>query len=485
MTDQATGASPTMLLTYKCRLNPERRQHRALERILEQQRQLYNAALEERIGAWAKGRTVTEVEQSRSLTVIRADDPAFAGVQRRIQRATLQKLDRAYKAFFRRAKAGAGASSGFPKFKGRDWFDGFAFDAFQQIRLDAGGLRFAGMPGKLRVHLDRPLPEISDPATGELRAVIKGVWFKREGRSQRGAARWHVGFQVETPIAASRAGCGTGEVGVDWGTSVLAALSTGEMIRNGRPHEAALGEIARAQRTVARRKKGSKRRRKAIAHLAAIQRRVANSRRNAINKATKRLVTHWATVAVDKIDARGLMNAERVGETLPKFVKVRRNREALDAAPYLMRQMLDYKARRHGADLIVVDAKDTTQLCAWCGLPHYKELSDAVHRCTTPGPFHNLETPRKTNAARVILQRARKQRDQQNSSTRVDDDGGGPVPGGLSGGSDTAVVRNVRTGARRLGNTDEGRPSPGRRAAKAAPPTHTRGPTRPDSTSGW
>lgn len=51
-----TTAAP-MLLTYKYRLCPEARQHRALERILEQQRQLYNAALEERIEAYRQGAT--------------------------------------------------------------------------------------------------------------------------------------------------------------------------------------------------------------------------------------------------------------------------------------------------------------------------------------------------------------------------------------------------------------------------------------------
>src|SRR5262245_60725569 len=105
-TDEAAGPA-TMLLTHKYRLNPEKRQHRSLEAILEQQRQLYNAALEERILAYRMaGTTITEVEQSRSLTQIRADDPAFADVQRRIQRQTLKRLDRAYKAFFRRVKRG-------------------------------------------------------------------------------------------------------------------------------------------------------------------------------------------------------------------------------------------------------------------------------------------------------------------------------------------------------------------------------------------
>jgi NADPH2:quinone reductase len=66
------------VLTYKYQLRPTPRQYRALEEILEQQRQLYNAALAERIDAYRKaGLTISEAQQSKSLTQIRGDDPAF------------------------------------------------------------------------------------------------------------------------------------------------------------------------------------------------------------------------------------------------------------------------------------------------------------------------------------------------------------------------------------------------------------------------
>ncbi len=85
----AAAASPVpdrIVLTYKTQLRLTRRQYRAFEAILEQQRLLYNAALEERIGAYDKaGLTITEAQQSKSLTVIRSEDPAFARVQRRIR----------------------------------------------------------------------------------------------------------------------------------------------------------------------------------------------------------------------------------------------------------------------------------------------------------------------------------------------------------------------------------------------------------------
>jgi putative transposase len=448
-----TEAVATIILTYRVRAQATRQQRRALESILEQQRQLYNAALEERIESYRKSaaqivgqirrdradglarsfnhatgavhlcrrrdlkayelaglldyerqvltgemriaRSVTEFDQSKSLTQIRADDPAFAAVQRRIQRATLIRLDRAYKAFFQRAKAGAGAASGFPKFKGRDYFDGFGFDAPQQIKFDGRRLRFAGLCGGLRLSKRdlRRLPEINSE-------TWKGVHFKRTH------AGWAVTLQIERPVRDTRAGCGKAAVGVDWGTSVLAALSTGQIEDNPRPREAAATELKRHERKVARAKRGSKRRLKARRRKQAVERAIANRRRNRMDKLSARLVTHYGFVAVEDLAVKNMMDAERPGETLPQSVKTRRNREALDAAPYLLRQMVAYKASRERCGFAAVDPKNTTQECSLCGGIHFKELTEALHVCTTPGPFYSMTLPRKVNAARVILKRA-------------------------------------------------------------------------------
>jgi putative transposase len=64
-----------MMLTFRYRLLPTKGQHEALERILEDQRLLYNAALEERIGAYRKaGIRRTYVDQSKALTQWRRED---------------------------------------------------------------------------------------------------------------------------------------------------------------------------------------------------------------------------------------------------------------------------------------------------------------------------------------------------------------------------------------------------------------------------
>lgn len=146
-----------MILSYRYRLLPRKDQHRALDSILEAQRQLYNAALQERIGAFRNaGKTITYFDQTKSLTEWRRTDAEARSVPVAVQRATLKRIDEAYKAFFRRCHAGE--KPGFPRFRGKGWFDSFGFREFDGIRLENGRLHFQGMPGGLRIHFHRELP---------------------------------------------------------------------------------------------------------------------------------------------------------------------------------------------------------------------------------------------------------------------------------------------------------------------------------------
>src|SRR6187455_422674 len=118
-----------MIRTYRYRLLPTSRQHRALEAILESQRQLYNAALEERIDAYRKaGLTRSYIDQTKALAEWRQSDSEGRALPTTLQRATLKRLDDAYKGFFRRVKAGG--KPGFPRFRGRGWFHSFGFREF-------------------------------------------------------------------------------------------------------------------------------------------------------------------------------------------------------------------------------------------------------------------------------------------------------------------------------------------------------------------
>ena len=108
----------------------------ALEVCLEDHRQLYNAALEERREAWkTRAASVNYYHQATQLPEIRKADPGGQGRwSAGSQQQTLRRLDKAFAAFFRRVKAGE--KTGYPRFRGRGWFDTVDWPAQKRRALE-------------------------------------------------------------------------------------------------------------------------------------------------------------------------------------------------------------------------------------------------------------------------------------------------------------------------------------------------------------
>jgi putative transposase len=308
-----------MILTYCYRLLPSKPQHRALEGSLESQRQLYNAALEERIGAFRNaGITRTYIDQCKALTEWRQSDPEAALAPVCQQRWTLKQLDEAFRGFFRRAKAGA--KPGFPRFRGKGRFASFGFREFSGIRFEHGRLRFAGMPGGLRVHLHRALPE---------GARIRSCVFRRDDKG------WKVGFAVDILAAPQRPS--TRAVGVDLGLSTFAALSDGGFVPSLRAAARCHAQAARA-------------------------------RLDFLHQASARLVRDYDVIVLEKLNVKGLARSALA-------------RDVHDASWARFISILRYKAACAGSRLIEVDPHDTSQDCSGCGIKVPKKLHDRWHEC--------------------------------------------------------------------------------------------------------
>ena len=236
-----------MNLTCRYAMRPTSAQYRWLAVILEMTRLLYNAALEERIGAWKKaGKSITCYDQYKSLTEIRADDPDGLGaLPATLGRWPLKQVDLAFKAFFSRVKRKSG-KAGFPRFRGRAGWRSFGFIEFSGIRLQDDRLLFAGMSLRLRMH--RPLP--AD-------AAIKSAVFTFDGR------HWAVSLNVETASVVMHERPDE-MAGLDWGVEKLATLSTGETVENrrfGRNAAAESGAVAARCRAPGEARGGASRRR--------------------------------------------------------------------------------------------------------------------------------------------------------------------------------------------------------------------------------
>ena len=108
--------------TVKLKAYTTRAGYAQVDAVLRDLRLLYNAALEERRTAFkTAGVSIDRKHQGKELTAIRANDPAFGQVDRRLQAEVLERLHLAFEAFFRRVRAGE--KPGYPRFKGRGRFN--------------------------------------------------------------------------------------------------------------------------------------------------------------------------------------------------------------------------------------------------------------------------------------------------------------------------------------------------------------------------
>ena len=360
-----------MIVTYRSRLLPTKAQHRALEQILESQRQLYNAALEERIGAHRKADvSLTYMDQTKGLTQWRRSDAEASALPVCLQRATLKRLEEAYRGFYRRVKKGG--KPGFPRFRGKGWFHSFGFTEFRGITLKNGRLRFKGMPGGLRVHWHRDLPYGATP---------RSCAFKRDTKG------WTVSFAVTIPSAEPRT---VGRaVGVDLGIATFAALSDGGFIPSLKAARKAERRLRQAQRSLERKKRGSRGRSKARTAVARCHAAVTRRRAEHLHQASARLVRDYDAIVIEKLNVKGLAQS-----TLAKDV--------YDASWARFISMLTYKAAKAGTRLIQVDPHNTSQDCSGCGVKVPKDLGNRTHDC----PHCGLSIDRDLNAARNILNRA-------------------------------------------------------------------------------
>jgi putative transposase len=354
---------------FKYRLYPTRQQDAAMRTMLETHRRLYNDALAERKQAWEHvQRGVSYGEQSGQLKAARKTNPFLAATNFSSCQATLRRLDKAFQAFFRRVKVGE--TPGYPRFKGRNRFDTVAFPSVGDgCRFDGCKVYFQHI-GRVKVKLHRPIE-----------GQIKTIAFTRE------ADGWYVVFSCDLGDVNTTPADGPA-VGIDLGLQAFLVTSEGESVAPPHHYRQAQAALRRAQRKVARRQKGSKRRAKAVHALQKQHQRIGNLRRDFHHKTARALVTRYGTVVHEDLNIRGIARSRLAKSTL-------------DVAWGSFLHLLSYKAEEAGVTVIAVPPHNTTQACSRCGaLPNVpKTLADRVHSCSYCG----YVADRDLNAAQNIL----------------------------------------------------------------------------------
>ena len=361
--------------TYKEKLRPTPAQERALDAVLWRCRDLYNVALEQRITAWQRRHaSVSRYEQEAELKDIRAEFPEYAAIHSHVLQDVLARLDKTYQAFFRRIQRGDRA--GFPRFKGRNRFHSFTCKEFGNgATLDNGFLVLAKI-GRISVHWSRPME-----------GTPKTVTISRE------ADGWYVAIACANVLVHPLLETGQ-ETGIDLGLEAFATLADGTRILTPGSYRRAERYLAKCQRRVSRRKKGSHRRRKAVGVLAKAHQTVRRQRQDFHHKTALNLVRANDVIYHEELRVATMVRNHHLAKSIA------------DAGWSAFLTILAFKAASAGKQVVAVDPAFTSQLCSGCGVVVHKGVSVRWHAC----PECGTSLHRDHHAARNIQWRGQRLR---------------------------------------------------------------------------
>ena len=200
--------------------------------------------------------------------------------------------------------------------------------------------------------------------------------------------RWYATLHVETADPAPLPPTGRA-VGIDLGLTDFAVLSDGRRIANPRHLERRAANLARYQRRMARKAKGSGNRRKAVAKVARAHRKVRAARTDFLHKTSTRLVRDHDLLVLEDLNVHGMVGNRRLARAIS------------DCGWGTFRSMLAYKAARADRRLVVLDRwYPSSKTCSECGhLLATLSLSTRHWTCPGCGARHD----RDLNAAKNIL----------------------------------------------------------------------------------
>ncbi|MCI4348701.1 MAG: transposase [Thermoplasmata archaeon] len=413
-----------MWLTFKFRLHPLPAIEAELLRWLEELRFLHNYVLEQRSTAWrSEHRSVSYLEQQSALTKWRAFDVHGLGsLPYDPARDILQRVDLAFRAFFLRVRDGG--PPGYPRF--RRELRSLSFGQPDSVLVSSKTIRVPRL-GRIAYVRHRPVPP---------NGVLKRATLLREARA------WFVALAYEFPDPpAPPTTPPTNAVGVDLGLTHLATLSDGTTIDPPKFLRRSEERLARAQRSLARKTRGSHRREKARMRVAACHAKIRRQRRDFAHK----LTSHWASrhdlIAFEDLDISRLQ-----GRGLGKAFA--------DAGWGMLREMARYKLARASHRFVEVPSKGTSQICSVCGRWANPPLPLGAREFVCPGG-HRMD--RDLNASRNVLARGRDEVGRNSAElTRGERE---PPPGRV--GRTVYQPRRARSGSREPSLTRNREPPPG------------------------
>lgn len=178
--------------------------------------------------------------------------------------------------------------------------------------------------------------------------------------------------------------------GIDIGVSNVAVLSDGTIYENNHEYSKAIDEFRKTGERLSGTLTNTEQYRKTKSRLNHRYRRIVNRRKDYVEKTSLDIVKNHTTIVMEDLSIKGLRSISKSPNMTISYN---------DGSLGMLRKRISDKAMEAGRELILVDPRNTSQMCSRCHNMVHKELSDRVHIC----PVCGLTMDRDLNASVNIL----------------------------------------------------------------------------------